>query len=188
MKPKFVEVNGKRYAINTSFRIAIECQEIALNDDISDYEKALAIIYKLYSDEGLNDVENHASLLELGQKYLLGGKEPNDDNETPDMDYMQDMSLIEASFMSDYKIDLENQDMHWWKFADLMNGLTEDSALNRIRYLRNYDENEIKDPKQKSQLIKQKEKVALKKKTNLTKEQQESVNRFYELTGIKRKG
>ena len=104
--PQYVEVNKKRYKINTDFRVAIECNNIAENKNIGDFERVLAIIYKLFGEEALNDDENYDKLLELSLKYLNCGKEIDNSNEKPDMDYLQDMDLIEASFMSDYHIDL----------------------------------------------------------------------------------
>ena len=113
--PEYAEINDKKYKINTDFRIAIECQNIATNESISDYERALAIIYKLFGDEGINDFNNYEKLLEIAMKYLSCGKEiePSKNNEEPDMDFKQDMDYIEASFMSDYSIDLTNTEMHW---------------------------------------------------------------------------
>ena len=62
--PKYVKIGEKKYKINTDFRVAIECQEIALDDSIGDFERALAIIYKLFGDDGLDDSNNYEKLLE----------------------------------------------------------------------------------------------------------------------------
>lgn len=186
--PEYVKVDDKKYKINTDFRVAIECQEIATDETISDFERALAIIYKLFGDDGINDTNNYEKLLELAQKYLSCGKEVVDDNEEPDMDFIQDMDYIETSFMSDYSIDLANTEMHWWKFYNLMNGLSNSDignccVLNRVRNLRTYDTKDIKDQKELERIKKAKEQVALKKrvvKKNLTTEQQNNINAFYE--------
>lgn len=189
--PSKVRIEDREYEINTDFRVAIECNEIALNTEINDFERALAIIYKLYGEKGLNAKYDYEKLLELGQKYLSCGKElDTKDIEEPDMDFMQDMDYIEASFMSDYNIDLSNTQMHWWKFYNLMNGLSNSEignccVLNRVRNLRNYDTSQIKDAKERQKIEKAKEQVALKKKEKvLTKEQEESVLRFNKLAGI----
>ena len=191
--PKKVRVKDKEYLINTDFRIAIECNSIAMDTDIGDYERALAIIYKLFGDEGLNDSENHCELLELAQKYLSCGKELNSNvnQDEIDMDFEQDYDYIEASFMSDYNIDLSTTEMHWWKFYNLINGLSNSEmgnccVLNRVRNLRNYDTSQIKDVKERTKIEKAKQQVALRKKEKaLTKEQIESAERFNRLAGIK---
>ena len=194
--PKYVKIGDKKYKINTDFRVAIECQEIALDDSIGDFERALAIIYKLFGDDGLDDSNNYEKLLELAQKYLSCGKEvDNKTNEEPDMDFVQDMDYIEASFMSDYNIDLQNTEMHWWKFYNLMNGLSNSEmgnccVLNRIRNLRTFDTKDIKDQKELVKINEAKKQVALKKrevKKELTYEQKRNIDNFYEKIGINRK-
>ena len=194
--PKYVKIGEKKYKINTDFRVAIECQEIALDDSIGDFERALAIIYKLFGDDGLDDSNNYEKLLELAQKYLSCGKEiDSKTNEEPDMDFIQDMDYIEASFMSDYNIDLANTEMHWYKFYNLINGLSNSEmgnccVLNRIRNLRTFDTKDIKDQKELAKINEAKKQVALKKrevKKELTYEQKRNIDNFYEKIGINRK-
>ena len=194
--PKYVKIGEKKYKINTDFRVAIECQEIALDDSIGDFERALAIIYKLFGDDGLDDSNNYEKLLELAQKYLSCGKEiDNKTNEEPDMDFIQDMPYIKASFRSDYNINLDDEEMHWWEFYDLINGLSNSEmgnccVLNRIRNLRTFDTKDIKDQKELAKINEAKKQVALKKrevKKELTYEQKRNIDNFYEKIGINRK-
>lgn len=186
--PKKTEVNGHIYNINTNFRIAIECDQIARDTSISDYERSLAILYKLYGDEGLKNQEDFEGLLNNAIKYLKCGLDETQDNETEEnMDFEQDMWRIEASFQSDYKIDLENKNMHFWKFMRLMNGLTEDCVLNRTRYIRDFDLKDVKDPKEKEKWLKQKELVALKKNIKpISDKAKKSQDKFFKMAGIKR--
>lgn len=192
--PEYAEINDKKYKINTDFRVAIECQSIATDDSISDYERALAIIYKLFGDEGINDFNNYEKLLEIAMKYLGCGKEiePSKNNEEPDMDFKQDMDYIEASFMSDYNIDLTNTTMHWWKFYNLINGLSNSEignccVLNRVRNTRNLDEKDIKDPKQLQIVREAKKQVALKKehkKREFSDKEKQNMEEFYKSIGL----
>ena len=185
--PEYVKVNDKKYKINTDFRTAIECTEIA-ESDIGDLERALAILYKLYGDEGIDNPDDWNKLLELGIKYLNMGRDLENDGE-PDMDFGQDINYIEASFMSDYNIDLTNSNMHWWKFYALLEGLSNSElgnccVLNRIRNLRNLDVSKIKDNKERTKLIEAKKRVSLKRnEVKLTKEQEESIRRLDEIIG-----
>ena len=185
--PEYAKIGDKKYKINTDFRTAIECNEIATNNNIGEYEKSLAVIYKLFGEDGLNDFENHEKLLDLGQKFFLCGKNPSNNKEKPDMDYKQDMDYIEASFMSDYRINLSNVKIHWWTFSNLMNGLSNSEfgnccVLNRIRNLRTYDTSQIKDKKERDRIINAQKEVALKKnKPTLTKKQYASAKKFKEL-------
>lgn len=190
--PEYAEIDGKRYKINTDFRVAIECNRIAQDESIGNLERAMAIIYKLFGDEGLDDDNNYMKLLDIARKYLSCGKEVEVDDEKQDMDYYEDMDYIEASFMSDYHIDLTSTNMHWWKFYNLINGLSNSELgdcciLNRIRNLRNFDVSEIKDSKEREKILKAKKSVELNKyKKKPTKEQEENVEHFIELLGLKK--
>ena len=53
-KPEYVKVDDKLYKINTDFRVAIECNRIAEDETIGDYERSLAILYKLFGDERIS--------------------------------------------------------------------------------------------------------------------------------------
>lgn len=195
MYPEYVKVNGKKYKINTDFRVAIECNRIATDESIGDYERALAIIYTLYGDEGLNDTDNYIKLLELAKKYLSCNKDEYDlkiaSNGIPDMDYVEDMDYIEASFMSDYHIDLSKTKMHWWKFYNLLSALSNSELgncciLNRIRYIRNYDLSKVEDPKTRDDIARAKQYYALKNVSHIkrTKEEMESANNLLKDLGL----
>lgn len=194
--PEYVKIGDKKYKINTDFRVAIECNNIAQDNTIGDTERPLAIIYKLFGDKGLNNSQDWDKLLELGIKYLSLGKDTSsvDNNIEIDMDFNEDMDYIEASFMSDYRIDLTNEKMHWWKFYNLLEGLSNSElgnccVLNRVRNLRTFDLSQIKDNKERERLAKAKEMVALKsikREVELTKEQEESMNKLDEIIGFKK--
>jgi hypothetical protein len=190
--PEYAKIGDKKYKINTDYRVALECNKIAEDNTIGNYEKSLAIIYKLFGDDGLDDLENHEKLLDLGQKFLLCGKEFDTvSNDNPDMDFEQDFDYIEASFMSDYKIDIKEKQIHWWTFFNLMNGLSNSEmgnccVLSKVRNLRNEDLSKIKDQKTREAIAKAQKQVALKKlEKPLTQEEIESIEAFNKLAGIK---
>lgn len=191
--PKYVEVNGNKYEINTDFRVAIRCNEIAENSNIGDYERALGILCTLFGEKSIRNHNDQQELLELAKKYLACGKELRSNNTTPDMDYVEDMDYIEASFMSDYRIDLSSIDMHWWKFNKLINGLSNSEMgncciLNRVRNLRNMKLSDIKDTKLRNEIRKAQQQVALKKykkeKAKATEEQKQNARELYEALGL----
>ena len=174
--PEFVLINGKEYPINTDFRDAIECLNIVNDEDINDYERAIAISIILFGE----DVPICEKTIELATKYLQCGETTETQmSRKRDMDFEQDKPFIFASFMSDYKIDLAKKKMHWWQFCDLISGLTEHCVLNRIREIRNYDLSEVKDPKSRNKIIEAQERFALKSK--LSKEDQEMLDEFESL-------
>lgn len=181
--PKFAEVKGEKYKINTDFKIALKCNEIAESDNISKEERSLAIIYLLFGNEGLEASENWKELLKIAIKYLKCGKDIKEDNKEADVSYIQDIRYIETSFYYDYQIDLKSTQMHWWEFYEKLCGLSEKCILNRIRYIRNYDISQIKDKKEKQKIIEQKELFSLKKnnkKREKTKREKELDKLFRE--------
>lgn len=189
--PEYVKVNDKLYKINTDFRYAIECERISQDNSIGDLERALAVIYTLFGEEGINGAKDYEKLLEQAKKYLsCGAERVVDDDVEPDMDFTEDMDYIEASFMSDYHIDLANTQMHWWKFYNLINGLSNSEmgnccVLNRIRNLRNYDLKEVTDSKERAKIKKAQQQVALKKNRKVaTKEQEESATALLKELGL----
>lgn len=183
--PQYAKIGDKKYKINTSYKVALKCNDVALDDDIGDYEKTLAIIYLLFGDEGLADKQNYDRLLDLAYKYLSCGEEPEKTNDEPDMSFKQDFGLIKASFMSDYGIDITKQDLDWYDFNMYLNGLKEDCILNRIRSLRTLDVSTIKDNKERQSIIKSKKRFALKKKEpKLTDEQIKSMEELNRILGI----
>lgn len=49
--PKYIKIDNELYEINTDFRVAIECNSIAEDENIGEYERALAVIYKLFGEK-----------------------------------------------------------------------------------------------------------------------------------------
>lgn len=173
--PKYAQVKDIKYEINTDFRVALECDKLA-KTSIGDEERALAIIYLLFGDKGLENSQDWEDLLVIALKYLSCGKEKQEDDngeeQEIDMDFEQDWEYIRTSFFYDYKIKIEQDTyMHWWEFYNLLSGLSDKCILNRVRFVRNFDIEQIKDSKEKEKWIKQKTQVALKKENVKTAEE-----------------
>lgn len=196
-KPTSVKVDDKIYNINTDFRVAIECNEIA-NSDVGDYERALAIIYKLFGEKGL-DCENKNKLLELAMKYLTLGNEQKDvtarSREKYELDYSKCEGLIRSSFKFDYKYDpYELEYLHYYDYVnDLQNLSTSEFGncciLNRIASIINTDETKIKDNKERTKLIEAKkelvERYCIKQEKVMTEKQRNSAKEFFKALGQK---
>ena len=175
--PEYAEIAGKRYKINTDFRAALRCFEVIEDESICDEERALAVIYILF---GVVPTSNLEDFLRIAGDYLrCGEKEENTVSENRDIDFTADEKYIAASFMSDYQIDLSRADMHFWQYIHLIQGFTDRSVMSRVREIRNYDLEEIKDPKTRVKLVKAKEAVALPEK--FTKAEQEAIDEFEKL-------
>ena len=192
--PTKVKIKNKIYPINSDFRVAIECNEISQDESIGDYERALAILYKLFGKEALKDTENHEELLKKAIKFLsCGMKVDNNAKQDIDMDFKQDEGLIKSSFKFDYQYDpYALEYLHWWDFyndlANLSNSeLGDCCVLSRVRNLRNYDTSKIKDPKEKRKIEDAKKQFALKKNIKiqkLTDKEIQNIEEFKQLAGL----
>lgn len=185
MYPEYIEIKGKKHKINTDFKIALECFEALEDEEINDIARMYAIIALLLGKEKNGDVEipdfkndELCKVIELLIKYLCCGEEKYSVSKK-DMDFIQDKEYIYASFYTDYHINLEETNMHWWKFCNLIKGLTEKCILNRVRDIRNTDISEYKNAKTREKIIKAMESVKLKEKK--TKEELEAIDEFNNL-------
>lgn len=194
---QYVKIKDKKYKINSDFRVALKCDKVAKDKEIDDLERALAIIYLLFGEDGLNCYEDWEELLKKGQKYLLLNRENKMlkiEYQKPDFDYEKDRAYIRTSFIQDYGYNpYEKEYLHWWDFWNDLNGLSNSEfgnccILNRVRNLRNYDLSKIKDKKERERIKEAKELVKLEKEeVKLTEKQQESINQFYKDIGFNRK-
>lgn len=177
MYPTKAEINGKIYGLNTDYKVALECFKIVNDEDICDEERAMAIVYKLFGFIP----DDLYPFLEKAKKFLEGENHPNVDtsNSQPDMDFDYDRAYIQASFMSDYHIDISNSNMHFWQYIELIEGLTPDCVLSRVRELRNYDLSEVKDRKTREKIKKSQLLLALPE--HITKEEQKLIDEFESL-------
>jgi hypothetical protein len=171
--PELITVGGIDYEINTDYRYALACFQCIYDPDLSDVERAFGVINILYKQEP----EDAQEALRLAIKYLRCGKDDEQAPHEPDMDFEIDQNYIKASFMSDYKIDLDEMDMHWWKFCVLLQGLTDDCILNRIRDIRNYDLSTVHDAKARSKIIRAKQEYKLPERR--TEEENDVLDGFY---------
>lgn len=193
-KPEYVKVDGVLYKINTDFRVALRCNSVANDNAIGDNERAMAIIYLLFGEKGLN-CQNTQKLLELGLRYLnpnaSAGEAQETDKDKYQLDYSKCESLIQSSFRYDYKYNpYELEYLHWYDFyADLENLSCSEfgscCALNRIALILEKDPKQIKDKKERAQIIELQKKLAekycIEKEVKLTDEQEKSAEEFYKL-------
>lgn len=162
MYPTEARINDIDYPINTDYKVALQCLEISEDDTICDEERSLAIIYLLFGFIPEDDLD---LFLDRAIKFLQCGETiEQQKSKKKDMDFQQDEKYIVASFMSDYHIDLSKEDMHWWQFINLIQGLTKDSVLSNVREIRGYDLSKINDPKEQEEFAEIQNRLALKVK------------------------
>lgn len=178
--PEYAEIDGKEYKLNTDFRVALRCFDVIEDDSICDEERGLAIIYLIF---GFIPDKNLKDFLRIASDFLRCGEtQEKQQSKEKDMDFKSDEKYIIASFMSDYHLDLSKENLHWYQYINLIQGLTEHCVLSKVREIRNYDLNDFKDAKQRSKIIKAKESVKLPVKR--TKQELDDIEEFEKLFEI----
>lgn len=136
--PDYIVVDGVEYKIKTDYRTWIKLP------DMTDYRELF--IGKNPSFMGYFSKSAIASIREFYQ----GGKEAEENEDEPLMDFEQDSGRIYASFLQAYNIDLFDVELHWHKFLVLLQNLPEWTTLSKVISIRTYkgdDEelNKLKD-------------------------------------------
>lgn len=195
--PEYVKVDGKLYKINTDFRVALECDSILRDTTISDFERIIAFLFKLFGKDGVT-CENEQELINKAMKYLsLGQNEKGlkiDSDDKFEMDFQKCKGLIQSSFKFDYGYDPYSLEyLHWYDFYnDLQNLSTSEFGtcckLNQVITILKQNPSEIKDNKQREQLIKlqkyYKEQYCREEEKQITEEQERSAKELYKALGM----
>ena len=171
--PEYARIGDKTVKLRTDYRVALRCFSAVNDPDISDGERALAVIWLLFGQLPDGDLQPY---LDKARLFLQCGRDTENAGGVRDMDMAADMPYIYASFLSDYRIDLDTTPMHWWRFCALMEGLTEECVLSRVRELRRFDLSEIKDAKTRRKIADAQQRVAL--PVRLTAEERDAIAAF----------
>ena len=180
-----IKIGDKIYTPNLDFRNIIECDKIARDTTIGDYERVLALLYKFYGEDGINIPEHYEKLLKWAVNYISMGSEKN--NKEPDFDLEQDKKYIASSFKYDYNYNpYEKEYLSWEDFYNDLSNLSDNElgnccVLSRVRNLRNFDTSKIKDSKERNQIEEAKKRVALKKEEKTyTEEEIKNMEAFFQ--------
>lgn len=142
--PTLLIVDGAECPINPGFRTVLRCYEIqSEKTGLSEGEllRMLLMFYKkqrLFSEEHINQMFWFFSCGREKKEKSFPRKIVGINNKQP-FDFEEDADLIYAGFLQQYGIDLQEEDMHWWKFMILLENLGADTRLSRIMEYRTVD-------------------------------------------------
>lgn len=147
--PCYIEVSNKKCKINTDFKVWLKFADLMSNAERSPQD--IVEIFKLIFYElppNFNDaiigMINFYSGNDKGKK-----EDKNNTNTKIIFDFAYDADMIFSAFMQQYKIDLTNAEMHWWKFKALFSGLSDETQFIKAVQYRGMDLSKIKDKEQK---------------------------------------
>lgn len=156
--PTYVEIDNKKYGINSDFRTSILFELMIEDKELSDEDK-VCITLELYYKEV---PENITKAIEKALWFYKGGKD--DDLEKSNnkrvkgksnrkikaYSFEYDAEYIYSAFLSQYSIDLQDIGyLHWWKFKAMFKSLKEDNEIVKIMGYRSMDISKIEDKSQR---------------------------------------
>ena len=145
--PLSVKVGGTKCRINWDFRTVLSC-----NQNLKPYQckkeipqKVLLKILRRVYPEVRIFTEEH---IEKWFWFLACGREEPSKkfpkkvagiNSNQPFDFDVDAELIYAGFLQQFQIDLQKENMHWWKFMILLENLGAETKLSKIMEYRTRD-------------------------------------------------
>lgn len=148
--PSSIDVNGRKIAINTDFRVWIKYEELMLDEDKKAEKQIMEVLYTCLVDDftitSLDDLEKLfdglLSFYGLGQK-IENSKEEKESEEDSDFSspskiysFEHDWSYIYSAYMECYNINLFTDHLHWWEFKALFNSLNDKCLFSKIMSFR----------------------------------------------------
>lgn len=142
--PKSVWVNGVDCPVSSDFRTILKCYEIQSGKTELSQEELLQILLLFYQKQKIFSEEHVDQMF----WFFSCGREPSKRkfpskiaglNDKQPFDFEEDADLIYAGFMQQYGIDLQESDMHWWKFMILLENLGRETRLNKVMEYRTID-------------------------------------------------
>ena len=151
--PDSVCEDGTEYAINTDFRIILRIFRMLGDPEVIDADKTWLLRCMFFPGRAPSQVKKHF------EWFVSCGREKREAGGDRDFDYEQDAAEIYSAFRQVYGIDLIDEQLHWWRFFMLLEGLfCCSNALSNKVHLRHIDDDK---GKQKANLERQKRAVRL---------------------------
>lgn len=133
--PDNVDIDGHKVQIDPDFRVGVGIEIEMLSDE----PDVLGMLTAFYPHGIPSNIEaaadrmiwfySHTDSAESDKESTKSGKSGRF------YDFIQDADALLASFQQAYGIDLEKDNIHWWKFRRLMFGLPNDTPfMQRVHY------------------------------------------------------
>lgn len=133
--PRFVRMGKRKYEITASFDTVLFIFDALERTDILYRDRVILCARMMFKRPPLR-LADKGKALEEALKLLAGDGAKEDT--PPVMDFEQDAAMIRAAFLQQYGIDLDAQRgrMSWFRFVDLLGGLTDRTRFIQIVQIR----------------------------------------------------
>lgn len=170
------EVEGIK--INTDYKISI-LFELLMQDIKVPKELKLMKALQMYYPE-FNKIKSYEKAIQDMMWFYKCGKQIESTNKGVSSNskynliysFEYDDKYIYSAFLQQYNIDLQDENLHWWKFKALFDGLSKDTKIVEIMGYRAIDLRTIKDKEERKRIKKLKDLYKL--PDMRTKEQKEA--------------
>lgn len=142
--PTWLQIDGVNCPIHSDFRTVLRCYEILGDkEELSKDEmvEMLSMFYvgkRCHTEEHIDKMFWFFSCGREKERKVFPRKIAGINNKQS-FDFVEDAELIYAGFMQQYGIDLQTEEMHWWKFMILLENLGSDTKLQRVMEYRTID-------------------------------------------------
>lgn len=138
--PESLTIAGTEYEINTDYSVWLKF-EMLLSDEVEDSKATLLDIKKLiFKSEIPPDRADEEATEKILWFYRCGKPHEKQsgkgNNNRAIFNYDYDDSYIYAAFLEQYGVDLNDADIHWWKFRALFQSLKDDCQIVKIMGIR----------------------------------------------------
>ena len=155
--PTSFSIDGKKYEFNYDFRTSILFCLLMQDTELTEEQKILQGLQLYYPVIPPNIEEAYKKILYFysrgkeieDNKKVKQGKRIFKRNNNRAYDFEIDADLIFSAFMTQYNINLNRDNLHWWEFMSLFNSLKDDTEIVKIMNYRTIDVNTIEDKKER---------------------------------------
>lgn len=154
--PTSVNINNKKYEINSDFRISILFELLMQDSSIEDRDKVIMVLNLYYREVPPKKYWKEATeqilwFYRCGKDLITSKRKSKGKSDIKIYSFEYDDDYIYAAFMDQYGIDLQDiKELHWWKFKAMFKSLKEDNQIVKIMGYRSMDLSKVKDKEQKA--------------------------------------
>lgn len=161
--PTVLKVENEFVPIITDFREYIKLLDMLNDEEVNGYEKMLFLQQYFLKepnnmDDAISRLTDFVSMKELNDVHTEEsgeGEGTEAEEPKPLFSFALDYPYILAGFWQDYGIDIsEVKYLHWWKFRQLFDGLSEKTEIKQRIMYRSIDLSTIKDKEERKRIEK----------------------------------
>ena len=171
--PNSVAINGKEYFINSDFRASIKF-EVLVQEEIDDEDLLNQMLKIYYVDQIPPDI---AKAAEMALWFYSGGqteKKRTSEGKSQPYSFEYDWDYIYAAFLEQFGVDLQDTEMHWWKFRAMFASLNDKVRFSEIIGYRTV-KLDSKMPKQQKEFYKKMKKIYALPKNNVEQQRLDEI-------------